>query len=73
MKPPPSVLWPTNMPSSATTQFTAPRASASGVQQSTAAATAALWGMVTDRPPNPRVRMACRALVAPPSGTSKAK
>ncbi|GIT46330.1 MAG: hypothetical protein Ct9H300mP12_09150 [Acidimicrobiales bacterium] len=71
-KPSPSVLCPTNWPSSTTTQFTAPSAVASSVHRSTSAATAALWGMVTDRPEIPRARIPSKAPRADPSATSRA-
>ena len=48
--PAPSVLSPTSSSPSGTTQLTAPRAAASSLRRSTAAATAVLCGIVTDSP-----------------------
>ena len=44
-----------------TTQLTAPSRSATADRRSTRAATASLWGMVTDRPRMPRARAPARA------------
>ena len=71
-KPSPSVLWPTRSPSSTTTQLTASSLSAAPLRRSIRAATAALWGMVTDRPANRSARNPSRARAASPASTSRA-
>ena len=53
-------------------QLQTPRAAAAGVSSSTAPATSALWGMVTDSPSIPRVRMAATAAAPSPAGTGRA-
>ena len=52
--------------------FTEPSAAAAGSTTSTAAATSLLWGIVTDRPRTPNVRIASTAAAPCPRATSKA-
>src|SRR5918997_659525 len=70
--PAPSVLSPTSRSPCRNTQFTAPRSAATAVRSSTASWTAPLWGIVTDRPPMPSVRMAATTSAPRPSATSNA-
>src|SRR5918997_7191864 len=71
-KPAPSVLSPTSSSPRRNTQFTAPSSAATVVRSSTASQTAALWGIVTESPPIPSVRMAATASPPRPVAPSNA-
>ena len=73
-KPMPSVLWPVSIPSSPTvTVLQAPMSLAAGDSSSTIPATAVLSGMVTLKPPTPRVFRAATPSAVRSRGMSKAR